>query len=122
MKKILAVSLCVFMVAMLAACGGASEADNAYDAWTNNQLPAMQQATADLETNAAEVSGDAQATYDLISEYYSVVSAITQELESIDTSQLSSERKTGAEEQLASLHASLQSLEDQLATVEQMLE
>lgn len=122
MRKVFTLLLCLAVMATLAACTGGSEADKAYDSWVKDSASKMQQATADYQAKAGEVAGDAQAAYDMTSEYYAVVLSVTRALEAIDTSQLSSERKTQAQQELVGLQTQLQELEGQLETVEQMLQ
>ncbi|MDR1430554.1 MAG: hypothetical protein LBI99_00350 [Propionibacteriaceae bacterium] len=111
-KKLLVLVAGATLLLGLVACVGGSDADKAYDAWATNSAPKVQKATTDYSEKLA--AGDVTA----VREYLAIVEEITNELAAIDQSQLSSVRKTAAEEQLTSLQASVQQLKDSLVTLE----
>lgn len=121
MKKIISIMLIVMLGAMLAACGGGSEADKAYISWTENTLPKMDKADTEYTEKAAQVqAGDMETAVTITEEFLAVLKPGVEELAAIDMSKLTS-GKDGATKQLEALQTKLEQVEQALASYQSQL-
>lgn len=120
--SIVLVLIVVASCAMLAACGGGSEADKAYDNWAKNTLPKMTEADTQYNAKAPEIAQDDVAgARAIMDEYISVLKPGIEELAAIDVNALTGNRKDEASSSLPILQAKLEQCEQALAMYDEML-